>query len=405
MLVRYGYEIGITCEAPTPLICLLSVHPDLMRDLRAPESFFTTPTVTSSTHIDLHGNRARRLVAPAGAFSLWGDATVSVDGLFDVAYPAAREVAVPDLPSETLVYLQGSRYCETDLLSQTAWDMFGHLAPGWSRVQAICDFVHQHVRFDYGEARATRTASETFEEGVGVCRDFAHLAVALCRALNIPTRYVNGHISDIGLPPVLDPMDFSAWIEVYLDQGWCTFDPRNNSPRIGRIVVSRGRDAADVALISSFGPHELTNFRVWTYELGEPALQVTAGAVVRGEVERASKGISCAVRVAQTRQELAAGDVPRRVTLQPAQGLDLHQRRRRPVDLCDGHGTVQRHDRAGVELGQVVVQRQDLWPVGVLDPHRVGVHRADGRLHLVRAGPVAAQARPDQRLSLLDQPR
>ena len=267
MLVRYGYEIGITCEAPTPLICLLSVHPDLMRDLRAPESFFTTPAVPSSTHIDLHGNRARRLVAPAGAFSLWGDATVSVDGLFDVAYPAAKEVAVPDLPSETLVYLQGSRYCETDLLSQTAWDMFGHLAPGWSRVQAICDFVHQHVRFDYGEARATRTAQETFEEGVGVCRDFAHLAVALCRALNIPTRYVNGHISDIGLPPVLDPMDFSAWIEVYLDQGWCTFDPRNNSPRIGRIVVSRGRDAADVALISSFGPHELTNFRVWTYEV------------------------------------------------------------------------------------------------------------------------------------------
>lgn len=267
MQVRYGYEISLTVEQDTPLICLLAVHPDLMRDLRTPESFFTTPNTISSTYRDLHGNRGRRLVAPRGELAMWGDATIAVDGLVDVAFPAAQEVAVEDLPVEALVYLLGSRYCETDLLAQAAWDLFGAIPPGWARVQAICDFVHDHITFDYSQARATRTALEALNEGVGVCRDYAHLAVALCRCLNIPARYVNGHLSDIGRPPVLDPMDFSAWMEVYLDQGWCTFDPRNNSPRIGRIVVSRGRDAADAALISSFGAHTLTGFRVWTYEV------------------------------------------------------------------------------------------------------------------------------------------
>lgn len=267
MLVRYGYEIGLTCSAETPLICLLSVHPDLMRDLRTPESFFATPDVPSSTYMDLHGNRGRRLTAPAGDIQIWGDATIEVAGLTDVAYPGAAEVPVPDLPAEALVYLLGSRYCETDLLSQIAWDLFGDIEPGWGRVQAICDFVHDHITFDYLQARSTRSALDVYNEQVGVCRDFAHLGVALCRALNIPARYVNGHLSDIGRPPVTDPMDFSAWMEVYLDHGWVTFDPRNNTPRIGRIVVARGRDAADTALISSFGPHVLNGFRVWTYQV------------------------------------------------------------------------------------------------------------------------------------------
>lgn len=266
MLIRYGYEITITCEQPTALVCLLSVHEDRAADLRAPEHFFTSPHLETSTYRDLFGNRCRRLVAPKGDLTIWGDATIEDNGIPDPVLPNAREVPVQNLPDECLTYLLGSRYCETDRLSQIAWDMFGHLPPGWGRVQAVCDFVHNHIHFDYMQARATRTALEAFNERIGVCRDFAHLAMALLRCLNIPTRYVNGHLGDIGVP-VVDPMDFSAWIEVYLEGGWYTFDPRNNKPRIGRIVVARGRDAADVPLINSFGPHLLKAFRVWTYEV------------------------------------------------------------------------------------------------------------------------------------------
>ena len=266
MLIRYGYEITLNCAQPTALVCLLSVHQERMADMRVPETFFTIPEVPTTTYLDLFGNRCRRLVAPIGDLTLWGDATIEDDGKIDVADWTAKELAVVDLPDECLVYLMGSRYCETDRLSQTAWDMFGTTAPGWARVQAICDFVHGHIRFDYMQARSTRTAFEAFNEGVGVCRDFAHLALTLCRCLNIPARYVNGHLGDIGVP-VVDPMDFSAWIEVYLNGRWYTFDPRNNVPRIGRILVARGRDAADIPLINSFGPHVLKSFRVWTYEV------------------------------------------------------------------------------------------------------------------------------------------
>ncbi|GLK71866.1 transglutaminase family protein [Ancylobacter dichloromethanicus] len=266
MLIRYGYEMTLNCSQPTALVCLLSVHEERKADIRAAETFFTTPPIPSSTYHDLFGNRCRRLVAPVGDLTIWGDATIEDDGRPDDVLPLAREIPVPELPDECLVYLLGSRYCETDLLSQTAWDLFGTLAPGWSRVQAICDFVHGHIRFDYQQARSTRSAFQAFQERVGVCRDFAHLAVALCRCLNIPARYVNGHLGDIGVP-VVDPMDFSAWIEVFLDGAWHTFDPRNNKPRIGRIVVARGRDAADIPLINSFGPHLLKSFRVWTYEV------------------------------------------------------------------------------------------------------------------------------------------
>jgi transglutaminase-like putative cysteine protease len=248
------------------LLCLLSVHDDHDEAIRVPERVFTTPIIPTTTYRDLFGNQCRRLVAPAGDLTLWGDATIEDSGKPEAAVLGAREVRVADLPDESLVYLMGSRYCETDRLSQTAWDMFGALAPGWGRVQAVCDFVHQHIKFDYLQARSTRTAFEAFNEGIGVCRDFAHLALTLCRCLNIPARYVNGHLGDIGVP-VVDPMDFSAWIEVFLDGAWRTFDPRNNIPRVGRIVVARGRDAADIPLIISFGPHVLKSFRVWTYEV------------------------------------------------------------------------------------------------------------------------------------------
>lgn len=269
MFIRYGYEITVTCPQPTALVCLLSVHDDRAADIRVPESTFTMPEVPTTTYRDLFGNRCRRLVAPVGDLTIWGDATIEESGKPDRIVPAARELPVPDLPDACLTYLMGSRYCETDRLSQIAWDMFGNVSPGWNRVQAICDFVHNHIRFDYMQARSTRTAFEVFHERVGVCRDFAHLAVALCRCLNIPARYVNGHLGDIGVP-VVDPMDFSAWMEVFLEGEWYTFDPRNNIPRIGRIVVARGRDAADIPLINSFGPHVLKGFRVWTYEVVEP---------------------------------------------------------------------------------------------------------------------------------------
>lgn len=268
LLIRYGYEITLTCPQPTALVCLLSVHEDRAADIKVPETTFTNPDVPVSIYRDLFGNRCRRLVAPAGDLTMWGDATIRDNGSPDRLVLNARELPVPELPDDTLVFLLGSRYCETDRLSQIAWDLFGATASGWGRVQAICDFVHDHIRFDYMQARSTRTAFETYHERVGVCRDFAHLAVTFCRCLNIPARYVNGHLGDIGVP-VVDPMDFSAWIEVFLDGEWHIFDPRNNAPRVGRIVVARGRDAADIPLINSFGPHVLKAFRVWTYEVPE----------------------------------------------------------------------------------------------------------------------------------------
>lgn len=269
MLIRYGYEITLNFPQPTALVCLLSVQDDRLPDIRVPETSFTIPEVPVSFYRDLFGNRCRRLVAPIGDLTIWGDATIEDDGTPDPILSGAREVPVLDLPDECLGYLMGSRYCETDRLSQIAWDLFGKHPPGWGRVQAICDFVHAHIRFDYMQARATRTAFDVFHERIGVCRDFAHLALTFCRCLNIPARYVNGHLGDIGVP-VVEPMDFSAWIEVYLDGQWRTFDPRNNIPRIGRIVVARGRDAADVPLVNSFGPHVLKAFRVWTYEITAP---------------------------------------------------------------------------------------------------------------------------------------
>lgn len=264
MLIRYGYKIEITCPQPTPLVCMLLAETARLPDLVGPEDFSTNPSgVPVSTYTDIYGNRCMRMTAPYGDFSIRGDATMNDSGLPDPVYPNAREVPVAYLPDECLLYLMGSRYCETDRLSQVAWDLFGNLAPGWSRVQAVCDYVHGHIRFDYLQASATRSAYDVWQGRIGVCRDFAHLFVAFCRCLNIPARYVNGHLGDIGIP-VTGPMDFSAWTEVWLDGAWHTFDPRNNARRIGRIVIARGRDAADVPMINSFGPHMLKSFEVWT---------------------------------------------------------------------------------------------------------------------------------------------
>jgi transglutaminase-like putative cysteine protease len=267
MLINYGCEIGISVPTATPLICLLDVHPERRKDINSEAPFHTVPDTPAMMYLDGFGNQCRRLMAPAGNITLRVDGTIIDSGRPDEVAGDAREVPVELLPHYLLGFLLGSRYCETDRLSQVAWDMFGGIQPGWWRVQAICDYVHNHLTFGYPYARATRTAMEAYQERQGVCRDFAHLMITFCRCLNIPARYVNGFLGDIGVPRDPAPMDFSAWAEVYLENRWYTFDARHNKPRIGRIVVARGRDATDVPLINTFGPHSLTNFRVWTDEL------------------------------------------------------------------------------------------------------------------------------------------
>ncbi|CAN1724052.1 Transglutaminase family protein [Hyphomicrobium sp. 1Nfss2.1] len=266
MLINYGFEIAILVPRATPVICLLDVHPERRADINFEAPFQSEPTTRAHTYVDGFGNQCRRLMAPAGEISLTLAGTIVDSGVPDAVNPTVQEVAVDALPDQALTYLLGSRYCETDRLSQVAWDMFGGMKPGWGRVQAISNFVHGHITFGYQHARATRTALEAFEERKGVCRDFAHLMITFCRCLNIPARYVNGYLGDIGVPADPAPMDFSAWTEVYLGDRWYTFDARHNKPRVGRIVVARGRDATDVPLLNTFGPHTLKTFKVWTDE-------------------------------------------------------------------------------------------------------------------------------------------
>lgn len=256
------------------MVCLVSSRDAQQESAStASERLQTDPGVPVTTHRDRFGNLAHRFIAPAGMFSIVNDGLIEIENTPDPVVPEAREIPVEDLPADCLEYLLGSRYCETDKLSQTAWDMFGTMEPGWNRVQAICDFVHNHLKFDYMAARVTRSALEALQEGTGVCRDYAHLAIALCRCMNIPARYVNGYLGDFGVKdPTGDPPDFSAWIEVYLGGRWHTFDPRNNTPRIGRIVVARGHDAVDVPMIYSFGPHWLEHFEVWTRKADDAKL-------------------------------------------------------------------------------------------------------------------------------------
>ena len=270
MLIRLGYDITVTCPRPTPMISMMSAERARAPDIRVTERLVTTPSVDTTSYVDLFGNVCRRFVAPEGDFTIWSDCTIEDNGLPDPVDLSAEEVPVPELPDDCLVYLAGSRYCETDELSQVAWDLFGQTPPGWTRVQAICDFVHDRLAFNYKTASSTRSAHDAYREEIGVCRDYAHLAIALCRCMNIPARYINGYLGDIGVP-IGSPDDFCAWMEVFLGGRWITFDPRNNKPRIGRIVVARGRDAADVPLLTSFGPHQLTAFRVWTYDVSDLA--------------------------------------------------------------------------------------------------------------------------------------
>jgi transglutaminase-like putative cysteine protease len=271
MKLRVGYELQYEFPQPTPIIATLNIHFTRVSDLATPDHIVVRPSAPISGYRDMFGNWCSRFVAPAGPMLISTDSIVRDSGRPDPVVPDARQIPVEELPEEALVFLLASRFCESDRLLDLAWSLFGAAAPGWPRVQAICDFVHNHIVFGYEHARVTRTALEAYQERCGVCRDYTHLAVAFCRALNIPARYCTGYLSDIGTPPPYAPGDFAAWFEAYLGGTWQTFDPRNNVPRIGRILLARGRDAADVAIVTTFGPNALRTFRVWTDEIADPA--------------------------------------------------------------------------------------------------------------------------------------
>jgi transglutaminase-like putative cysteine protease len=267
MLIRLGYDIRFEIGQPVPIVTLLSVHPSRRHDLKGPDRVSADPGVEPHEYVDSFGNICTRVLAPAGTLRLASSTVVEDSGLPDPVSPGAREVPVEDLPPETLRFLMASRFCEVDLLSPLAVELFGALPRGWSRVQAICDWIHSRVTFSYPHARPTRTALDVFTERVGVCRDFQHLAITFCRCLNIPARYATGYLGDIGVPPSPSAMDFSAWFEVFLEDRWWTFDARHNEPRIGRVLIATGLDATDVAITTSFGNARLSHFEVVTDEI------------------------------------------------------------------------------------------------------------------------------------------
>src|SRR4051794_28766307 len=267
MRIRIGYHLAFENSVETPSILMLSVHPRREADLMQPNDIKFDPPIPAQNYIDHFGNICTRIVMPHGRLTVSAENIVQDSGEPDLAAPGAGQVPIPDLPPETLEFLLGSRYCETDRVSDAAWALFGNLRPGWERVQAICDYVHDRLTFSYPNARSTRTAWEAHEERLAVCRDFSHLAITFCRCMNIPARYCTGYLGDIGVPPVPYPMDFSAWFEAFLEGGWYTFDARHNKPRIGRILMAQGRDATDVALSTSFGPSRLAEFKVITEEV------------------------------------------------------------------------------------------------------------------------------------------
>jgi len=260
--IAVGYELFYQFPQPTPMMLMVNIHYSRAHDVIVPDQMTVTPSVPFTAYRDGFGNWCTRMVAPAGQVRIAGAGTVNDSGQPDILYGEACQHAVETLPEDTLIYLLGSRYCETDMLTEIAWSLFGHTQPGWARVRAVCDFVHNHIKFDYAQARPTRTAAQAYYEGVGVCRDYAHLALTFCRCLNIPARYCTGYLSDIGQPYNAAPMDFAGWFEAYLGGEWRMFDPRNNTPRMGRVLIGQGRDATDVAITNTFGPNMLPGFKV-----------------------------------------------------------------------------------------------------------------------------------------------
>jgi transglutaminase-like putative cysteine protease len=269
MMIRLGYDIELQMPQPVALIAVLNVHPSRTADLIEPDDLRLSPEVPRQVYLDSFGNRCTRILAPGGPLRLWNSTLIRDTGNPDPVDLRAGQIPVERLPTDTLQFLLASRYCEVDRLSKLAWDLFASTPPGWARVQAICDWVHQHVTFGYQFARSTKTALDVSIERQGVCRDFQHLAIALCRAMHIPARYATGYMGDIGIPPAPEPMDFNAWFEAYLGGRWWTFDARHNRRRLGRVLMATGRDAADVAITTSFGTSSLQKFSVVTEEVEE----------------------------------------------------------------------------------------------------------------------------------------
>src|SRR5579859_2742985 len=277
MRIEAGYDISFQCPQETAMVLMLSVHPDRQQDLLSPHAIHLSPAVPSRDYVDVFGNICTRLVAPAGLLEVRNRFVIYDDGLPDEVAFGAEQWPIERLPDDALVFLLGSRYCDTQKLGDIAWSTFGPSPGGWQKVQAICDYVHNRLQFGYRHARNDRTAHEGHEERIGVCRDFAHLAITLCRCINIPARYCTGYLGDIGVPRDPAPMDFSAWFEVYLGGRWFTFDARHNVPRIGRVLIARGRDAADVAIATYFGPAKLKRFNVTTLEVSEETTTARSG--------------------------------------------------------------------------------------------------------------------------------
>jgi transglutaminase-like putative cysteine protease len=267
MRIRAGYQIAYECPQPTPMILQVSVHPSRQSDLINWDGLQIDPPTPANTYHDTFGNFCHVIRAPAGRLTLSTDFLVQDSGKLDEVAPDAMAHLLQDLPVDALIFLLGSRYCETDRLSDFAWSTFGHLPKSWTLVQAICDFAHERIKFGYEHASPNKTAFDAFTERRGVCRDYAHLAITLCRCMNIPARYCTGYLGDMGTEPPYGPGDFAAWFEAYLGGRWYIFDPRNNVPRLGRILMARGRDATDVAMVTSFGPCTLAKFRVFTDEV------------------------------------------------------------------------------------------------------------------------------------------
>jgi transglutaminase-like putative cysteine protease len=272
MLIKVGCEIEFTFPNPTAIVLMLNLHPSAAVRVRGLEVLRVYPHVPITHYTDSYGNCCGRVFVPAGHIKITHDAVVIDHGQPDPQVWNVHQLPVQNLPDDVLLFLLASRYCEVDsVLKEIAWSLFGHFPAGWPLVQAICNFVNGHIRFDYQQARANRTAIEVFRERTGVCRDFMHLAITFCRCLNVPARYCTGYLGDIRVPAVPQPMDFSAWFEVFLGGKWYAFDARNNTPRIGRILMARGRDAADVAMTTTFGVNQLQSFKVWADEVPEGA--------------------------------------------------------------------------------------------------------------------------------------
>ena len=293
MLIEAGFHIAFNCPAETPMLLQLNIHPSRDADLRSPDIILSEPILPMAAYVDVFGNRVTRLVAPPGLITLSNHFVIADSGEPEETPPDEAQTPIAGLPDGVLIFLASSRYCDSDKIADFAWANFGHITGGYRLVQAICDFVHDKIRFSYPDARPTRCASDSLHEGVGVCRDFAHLAIALCRCMNIPARYSTGYLGDIGVPPDPAPMDFSAWFEVFLSGRWYTFDARHNEPRIGRVVMGRGRDAADVPISTAFGTANLVRFEVVTNEIKPKSVAIpmttTASSGNRAEPERAMR--------------------------------------------------------------------------------------------------------------------